>query len=74
MRWWVAADAICNAASLINADVINVHFGWEHHVPKVLCLEGSFGERHQITIPIVAEHNSRAIPKLRMRYCIRDEH
>ena len=48
--WWVAANAIRDVASLVNADVINIHFGWELHVLEVLRLEGSFDEYRQIEI------------------------
>jgi len=51
--WWVAADAIRDAASLVNADVINIHFGWELHVLEVLRLEGSFGGHHQMKFDVV---------------------
>ena len=50
MVWWVAADAVRDAASLINADVINVHSRWKLHVLEILRLEGSFDEYHQIEI------------------------
>ena len=48
--WWVTADGVLQTASLVNADVINVHFGWEYHVREVLGLEASCGECHQIRV------------------------
>jgi hypothetical protein len=36
---WVAADAVRNITSLINADIINKHLSWELHVLEVLRLK-----------------------------------
>jgi hypothetical protein len=46
MTGWVAPDTVSNVASLVNADIIDVHLARENHVLKVLLLEGSYSKRY----------------------------
>ena len=43
---WVAPDTVSNIASLVNADIIDVHLARENQVLKVLLLKGSYSKRY----------------------------
>ena len=43
---WVASNPVSDVASLVNADIIDIHLGRELHVLKVLLLEGGYSKRY----------------------------
>lgn len=44
MTGWVAPDPVSDVASLVNADIIDIHLGRELQVLKVLLLEGGYSK------------------------------